>query len=69
MDKKNFQFYYGLVITVVGFGVFYRIPQVIQRIEPIDFFSKKILVVKFCLYVLGAMLVIAGSMRIYKNFK
>ncbi len=69
MDKKNFHFYYGIVLLAVGFGVFYRIPQVMLQVETIEFFSRKLLIVKSCFYILGAMLVVAGAVRIYKNFK
>ena len=69
MDKKKFQFYYGIVLLVVGLGVFYRIPQVMPQIETIEFFRQKLVVVKSCLYILGIMLVTVGAMRIFKNYK
>jgi hypothetical protein len=69
MDKKKFQFYYGIVLLVVGLGVFYRIPQVMPQIETIEFFRQKLLIVKSCLYILGIMLVAVGLLRIAKNFK
>ncbi len=69
MDKKKFHFYYGLVLVAVGLGVFYRIPQVMLQVETIEFFSKKLLIVKSCFYILGALLVMAGVIRTYKNFK
>ncbi len=69
MDKKKFQFYYGLVLTAVGLGVFYRIPQVMPQIAEIEFFSHKLLAVKITFYILGLFLVVAGVMRIYKNYK
>ncbi len=69
MDKKNFQFYYGIVLTAVGLGVFYRIPQVMPKVEAIEFFSQKLLAVKVSFYLLGAFLVLAGAIRIYKNYK
>lgn len=69
MDKKKFHFYYGIVLLVVGFAVFFRIPQLTPQIESIEFFRQKIFVVKSCLYILGAMLVVSGVVRIYKNYK
>ncbi|MCP3872983.1 MAG: hypothetical protein GY699_07500 [Desulfobacteraceae bacterium] len=69
MDKKNFRFYYGIILIAVGFGVFYRIPQVMPKIETIEFFRQKLIVVKTCLYFLGTFLIIAGGIRIYKNYK
>ena len=67
MDKKKIHFYYGIVLVAVGLGVFYRIPQVMPQIETIEFFRQKLLLVKICFYILGILLVLFGSIRIYKN--
>ncbi|MBU3950898.1 MAG: hypothetical protein KJ658_02070 [Proteobacteria bacterium] len=69
MDKKTFTFYYGLVLIAVGLGVFFRIPQVMPKVAAIEFFSEKLMVIKFCFYVLGGLLVLAGGIRVFKNYK
>jgi len=69
MDKKKINFYYGIVIVVVGLSVFYRIPQVMPRVATIDFLAQKLFIVKVCFYILGGLLVLAGSIRIFKNYK
>ena len=69
MDKKNFGFYYGIILVAVGLGVFYRIPQVMPKVETIEFFSQKLFLVKACFYILGGFLILAGGIRIYKNYK
>jgi hypothetical protein len=69
MDKKKFAFYYGIVLIAVGLGVFYRIPDVTKQVADIAFFSSKLFIVRFCFYMLGIFLVIAGSIRVYRNFK
>lgn len=69
MGKKNINFYYGIVIIVVGLAVFYRIPQVMPRVATIEFFAQKLFIVKACFYILGGLLVLAGSIKIYKNYK
>ncbi len=69
MDKKKINFYYGVVIVVVGLSVFYRIPQVMPRVATIEFLAQKLFIVKACFYILGGLLVLAGSIRIYKNYK
>ncbi len=68
MGNKKFRFYYGILLTAVGLGVFYRIPQVMPQIETIEFFKGKMIVVKACFYILGILLVAAGATRIYKNY-
>ena len=69
MDKKTFTFYYGLVLIAVGLGVFYRIPQVMPQVAAIEFFNEKLMIVKFCFYMLGFLLILAGGIRVFKNFK
>jgi len=69
MDKKKFAFYYGIVLIAVGLGVFYRIPEVTEQVANIAFFSSKLFIVRFCFYMLGIFLVIAGSIRVYKHFR
>ena len=69
MDKKRFTFYYGIILMAVGLGVFYRIPQVMPQVAAIEFFKGKIGLVTFCFYVLGGLLVLAGGIRVFKNYK
>jgi len=69
MDKQKLTFYYGIILVVVGIAVFIRVPQVVSQIETIDFFRNKIGIVKFCSYFLGFLLVLAGGVRIGKNYK
>ena len=69
MGKKNWGFYYGIVLIAVGLGVFYRIPQVIPQVETIEFFRQKIFLVKSSFYILGGLLILSGGLRIYKNYK
>jgi len=69
MDKKKLKFYYGLVLIVVGLGVLYRIPQVTQQVQAIEFFSQKMVLVRFSFYVLGGLLILAGGIRLYQNYK
>lgn len=69
MDKRTFTFYYGIVLIAVGIGVFFRIPQVMPELETIEFFRNKIGIVKFCFYVLGSLLILAGGIRVKNNYK
>jgi len=69
MDKRTFTFYYGLVLIAVGIGVFFRIPEVVTQVETIEFFKNKIGIVTFCFYFLGFLLVLAGAIRVFKNYK
>jgi len=69
MNKKNFGFYYGIILVAVGLGVFYRIPQVMLQVEAIEFFGQRLFLVKSSFYILGGLLIVAGGIRIYRNYK
>ena len=69
MDKRTVTFYYGIILIAVGIGVFIRIPDVVAQVATIEFFANKIGIVKFCAYALGCMLIIAGAIRVFKNYK
>lgn len=69
MDKKNFRFYYGIVVAAVGLAVFYRTPQVLEQLSTHHFFGTKLFILRICFYILGVMLVVAGGIRIFKNYK
>ncbi len=69
MDKKKFQLIYGIIIIIVGISVIYRVPQVMIKVEDIEAFSRSIVLVKFCFYLLGGLLLVAGIQKIYKNYK
>lgn len=68
MDKNKLTFYYGIILIAVGIGVFIRIPEVVAQVATIEFFANKIGIVKFCSYALGCMLIVAGVIRVYKNY-
>lgn len=69
MDKNKLTFFYGVLLIAVGLGVFYRIPQVMPQVSEIEFFREKLGLVKFCFYMLGALLLLAGTIRVFKNYK
>ncbi len=69
MDKKKFTLYYGIILIAVGLGVIYRVPEVMVKVETIEFFSQKMLLVKSCSYILAALLILAGGIRVFKNYK
>ena len=69
MDKRNFGFYYGIILVAVGFAVFYRIPQVMLQVTTIEFFRQNLFLARASCYFLGGLLILAGGIRIYKNYK
>ena len=68
-NNKIVQIVWGVLLVVAGIGVFYRIPQVMPKIEKIEQFSSVIFFIRFCFYLIGILLIGGGSKKIYDNFK
>ena len=67
MDVKKplLQLIWGIALTLAGLGVFFRIPQVMPRIESIEYFVGVIGFVRFCFYLLGVLLIGGGVRKVY----
>jgi hypothetical protein len=63
--KKRFQVIWGIALFLAGIGVFYRIPQVMPRVEAIEHFSSITWFIRFCFYLIGILLIGGGSKKIY----
>ena len=68
-NKTIFQNFWGVVLVLAGIGVFYRIPQVMPKIEQIEQFSSISYFIRFCFYFMGVMLIGGGSKKLYDNYK
>jgi hypothetical protein len=71
MDKNKIvgQMIWGIALTLAGIGVFFRIPQVMPKIEKIEFFNSAMYFIRFCFYLLGVLLVWGGTKKIYENYR
>ena len=68
-NKPIIQVIYGIALTLAGIGVFYRIPQVMPRVEQIQQFSSVIGFIRFSFYLMGVLLIGGGLKKIYVNYK
>ena len=68
-NKITVQMIWGVALALAGIGVFYRIPQVMPKIEQIEYFSSAMFYVRFCFYLLGVLLIGGGSKKIYDNYQ
>ena len=68
MGKEKFQVIYGIVLILVGVGVFFKIPYVMPKVMEINYFSGAILVIEFSFYLLGGLVVLVGAKKIYKSW-
>jgi len=68
-NKAVIQVIYGIALTLAGIGVFYRIPQVMPRIEQIQQFSSVMFFIRFSFYLLGVLLIGGGLKKVYENYQ
>ncbi len=68
-NKTVVHIVWGIVLVLAGIGVFFRIPQVIPKIEQIEQFSSVIFFIRFCFYFLGVLLIGGGAKKIYDNYR
>ena len=61
------QIVWAIVLILAGLGVFYRIPQVMPKIEQIPRFANAAGLIKFCFYFMGIFLVGGGCKKLYQQ--
>ena len=67
-NKTVVHIVWGIVLVLAGIGVFFRIPQVMPKIEQIEQFSSVVFFIRFCFYFLGVLLIGGGAKKIYDNY-
>ncbi len=68
-NRVFFQLIWGLALTIAGIGVFFRIPQVMPRIESIEQYSSFSVIIRIFFYILGIMLIGGGVKKIKNNYR
>jgi len=68
-SKPTLQIIYGIALTLAGIGVFYRIPQVMPKVEQIKQFSSMVVFIRFSFYLMGVLLVGGGLKKVIVNYK
>lgn len=63
------QLAWGILLVAAGVGVFFRIPQVMPRLEQIQYFAAAPMIARFCFYLMGILLIGAGSKKIIHYFR
>jgi hypothetical protein len=69
-QRNNIQMVWGVALLLSGLGVFYRIPQVMPRLEEeTAYFSSGTFAVRVCFYIIGGILIAGGAKKIYRHFR
>lgn len=68
-NKSIVQLIWGFALVLAGVGVFFRIPQVMPKVEKIEQFKEGIFFIRFCFYLLGILLIGGGVKKIFDHYK
>ncbi|MFO7962400.1 MAG: hypothetical protein R6U50_00615 [Desulfobacterales bacterium] len=68
-QKSTVQLIWGWALVIVGIMVFFRIPEVMPKIEQIRHYSRILPYIKFSLYMMGVFLVVGGGMKIIAYYR
>lgn len=68
-QKSKLQFIWGILLLVAGIGVFFRIPQIMPEIKKIEHFSPYMFFIYLSFYLIGILLIVGGSRKIYNHLK
>ncbi len=68
-EKKVFQLIWGFMLVFAGMGVFFKIPQRMTQIASFEQSSFELMVIRYCLYLLGVLLIWGGGKKIYNNIR
>jgi len=67
--KNKIQMVWGVALVAAGMGIIFMMPQKIQQIKQIDYFTNKLMFIKFCFYLMAVMLIGGGSKKIYDHYR
>lgn len=67
-NRAIIQIIWGGLLLAAGLGMFIRIPQVMPRIESMEQFASISPFIRFCLYLMGILLVGGGGKKLYANY-
>ena len=67
--RPKLQLVWGVLLVLAGFGMFFRIPQVMPQIKQIEYFAAVIPFIYFCMYFVAVFLIAGGARKLYLNTK
>lgn len=66
---RSRQVVWAILLILAGLGVFYRIPQVMPKIQEIQMFAGASGFIRFCFYFMGIFLVGGGCKKLYQHYR
>ena len=66
--QNNLKLIWGIALILAGLGVFYRIPQVMPKIQSFTQFSSSIWFIRFCFYFMGIIIILWILVELLSSF-
>lgn len=67
-NRLILQMIWGGLLLAAGLGMFIRVPQVMPRIEAMEQFASISPFIRFCLYLIGIILIGGGAKKLHANY-
>ena len=68
-NNTNLQLVWGAALTFMGVAVFFKVPQVVPRLEEMGQSEFTITFFRICMYIMGIILVGGGVRKLIQRFK
>ncbi len=68
-NKDSIHLVYGIALILVGVGVFFKVPLIMQDVEDLEYFSSVPILIRLCFYLIGIILIGGGSKKIFRIYK
>lgn len=60
-----FQTVWGIALLLMGIGVFFRVPYVMEQVADIEYFVSVLVFIRICFYIMGILLIGGGIKKLY----
>lgn len=63
--RDIFQTVWGVALLLMGIGVFFRAPYVMEQVAEIEYFVSVLVFIRICFYLMGIVLIGGGIKKLY----
>ena len=63
--RDIFQTVWGVALLLMGIGVFFRIPYLMEQVADIEYFVSILVFIRVCFYLIGIILIGGGIKKLY----
>lgn len=67
-NRNVFQLIWGTALLMMGVGLFFRIPHVMEQVVTIEYFAPAAVLIRVCFYLMGFLLVGGGIKKLYAHW-